>query len=77
MHGNVCEWCRDLYTEKLPGGRDPEAQPEDSAQGSLRVRRGGCWCFSAENCRSAERIGDAQTIRSSCVGFRVALCPVR
>jgi formylglycine-generating enzyme required for sulfatase activity len=24
MHGNATEWCRDLYTETLPGGSDPE-----------------------------------------------------
>jgi hypothetical protein len=35
MHGNVCEWCRDHYVEKLPGGRDAEVKAEPS--GGMRL----------------------------------------
>ena len=39
MHGEVWQWCYDLYQFKLPGGTDPVV-----TTGTLgRVRRGGSW----------------------------------
>jgi prepilin-type N-terminal cleavage/methylation domain-containing protein len=47
MHGNVYEWCRDWYHQKLPGGVNPDLS---SVKGTVngdgtfsRVRRGGAW----------------------------------
>jgi formylglycine-generating enzyme required for sulfatase activity len=77
MHGNVWEWCRDRYTEKLPGGRDPEVKPDEKTKGSDRVMRGGGWFFDAAHCRSALRVWDNPTYRLPILGFRVALGPVR
>ena len=58
MHGNVWEWCRDIYTEKLPGGRDPEVKPDEKTKGSYRVIRGGSWSSDAACCRSGFRVRD-------------------
>ena len=52
MHGNVYEWCYDLYA------RYPETaatDPTGPARGAVRVLRGGVFCTSADNCRSASR----------------------
>ncbi len=68
MHGNVWEWCRDCYADKLPGGADPLV-----TQGDKRVLRGGCFNSSASNCRSAERIGLPSNSRNQRYGFRVVL----
>ncbi len=76
MHGNVWEWCRDRYTEKLPGGRDPEVNPDEKPRESLRVRRGGGWVRAAY-CRSATRKGAEPFGCWPVVGFRVALSPAR
>lgn len=77
MHGNVWEWCRDIYTEKLPGGRDPEVKPDDKRGASNRVYRGGSWGNYAAFCRSAYRYGDQPNLRSIDTGFRTALSAVR
>jgi formylglycine-generating enzyme required for sulfatase activity len=71
MHGNVWEWCRDVYAEKLPGGDDPEV----SAGGSDRVARGGSWYGTAGGCRSAWRRRITPDDRIDDLGFRVALTP--
>lgn len=76
MHGNVFEWCRDWYHEKLPGGEDPDLS---SRKGTMnrdgtysRVRRGGAWCDDGRPCRSAFRLRFEPDRRSNHIGFRVA-----
>lgn len=58
MHGNVFEWCWELFDPKGP-------------EGSPRVSRGGGWYFNADFCRSAKRSEDPPTSRHNNVGFRV------
>jgi formylglycine-generating enzyme required for sulfatase activity len=77
MHGNAWEWCSDRYTEKLPGGRDPEVKPDEKTGGSARTIRGGSWNEVATVCRSGNREGFPPTGRLSNLGFRVAVGPVR
>jgi formylglycine-generating enzyme required for sulfatase activity len=74
MHGNVFEWCRDVYGEKLPGGKDPLA----TAQGLERQRvvRGGAWGSIVGSCRSAARAGSPSSRLIPHFGFRVALSPI-
>jgi formylglycine-generating enzyme required for sulfatase activity len=68
MHGNVYEWCQDVYVDKLPGGTDPVV----AIGGARRVRRGGEWGSLAAFCRSAFRSGFRPTYRDYDLGFRVA-----
>ena len=72
MQGNVWEWCRDWYGEKLPGGSDPSGP----LHGLFRVRRGGSWGTNAECARSASRYnGVSVWNRNSYQGFRLAVVP--
>jgi len=73
MHGNVWEWCRDSWGERLPGGRDPLAAQAARA----RVMRGGACCDLAELCRSGYRFGRASNSQNADLGFRVALSQER
>jgi formylglycine-generating enzyme required for sulfatase activity len=68
MHGNVLEWCEDVYVAKLPGGTDPLV----STGGSYRVNRGGSWFHVASFCRSAFRDRYPPDARHFNLGFRVA-----
>jgi formylglycine-generating enzyme required for sulfatase activity len=73
MHGNMWEWCRDVYTPMLPGGRDPYV-----TEGRwFRVVRGGGWYGDASVCRSASRIGKKPDMPFVACGFRVALSAIR
>ena len=56
-----------------PGGI--AVDPQGPASGSYRVFRGGCWDFSARDCRSAYRINDDPALRFLNIGFRVVLAP--
>ncbi|QDU67645.1 SUMF1/EgtB/PvdO family nonheme iron enzyme [Engelhardtia mirabilis] len=57
VHGNVWEWCVDLF------GRD----------GPRRVLRGGCFWYAAASCRSGFRYWDHPADRDRLRGFRVVL----
>ena len=71
MHGNVWEWCRDGYEEKLPGGVNPEV-----TKATYRVVRGGSWPFPSASSRSASRFRFEPGFRyNSGLGFRVAAVP--
>ena len=72
MHGNVWEWCRDWYGPY----RGDAIDPVGPATGTQRVVRGGCWDSEPEDCRSARRFYRYPDIKSSQVGFRLALAPI-
>jgi formylglycine-generating enzyme required for sulfatase activity len=81
-HGNVREWCRDVFADDPPGGIDPEVTAEDQrafrVQGKVfRVDRGGDWSSYAEYCRSSRRALFNAVDRRKDRGFRVALSLVR
>lgn len=69
MHGNVWEWCKDNFSDKLPGGTNLITANDKP----LRVNRGGGWNFATNCCRSASRLSDAPDSRYNNLGFRIAL----
>jgi len=69
MHGNVREWCRDVFIAELPGGRDPEV----TIGGQNRVIRGGNYFLPALSCRSSCRDSSPP---DGPIAFRLALSPV-
>jgi formylglycine-generating enzyme required for sulfatase activity len=71
MHGNVHEWCADVY-----GGYSPAAAAYNKNNGnSGRVYRGGSWCSSPARCRAAWRGQQDPDHRSPFNGFRIAMNP--
>ena len=58
MHGNVWEWCVDLY------GKSGD---------TFRVIRGGSWSDVAADCRSATRYANGPASQTYFISFRVAL----
>ena len=73
MHGNVNEWCEDVYDSKLYGQRSgTTTDPRQTSGSEYRVLRGGSWFFVPLNARSAERFWSTPDYRDIAVGFRVA-----
>jgi formylglycine-generating enzyme required for sulfatase activity/tRNA A-37 threonylcarbamoyl transferase component Bud32 len=66
VHGNVWEWCADIHTERIPGGRDPIILDG----GSNRTIRGG-GCSFEQHCRAAWRNGRPPRDLARDQGFRV------
>ena len=72
MSGNVWEWCWDWYSSTTPtGGQDPAG----GASGTYRVRRGGSWNFSADDCTVGTRDIRSPDDRVRNLGFRLACRP--
>lgn len=67
MHGNVFEWCEDLYVVHPERGIAAKDTP-----GASRVLRGGAWNSKGKQVRSAYRDGYAPASSGTKYGFRIA-----
>jgi len=73
IYGNVAEWVDDWYEPYQAGA---EIDPTGPEFGAARLRRGGSWASTAEECRSDAR-GGRNSPRTNGVdlGFRLAVSP--
>ncbi len=68
LHGNVYEWCWDLYAAYPTTGQLDYA---NSDSGTTRVLRGGSWDSPARHLRSAARASNLPTAQLNINGFRL------
>jgi formylglycine-generating enzyme required for sulfatase activity len=74
MHGNVWEWCLDVYQPSYQGApTDGSAIETSLADDPKRVMRGGAWDYVAKGCRSSVRGSLGTGIRMAGCGLRVVL----
>lgn len=66
MHGNVWEWCNDVYTNQyIP---DEYVNPRGTQTGGKRVLRGGSWNSETLECRSSTRHSETAKFADVCFG---------
>jgi formylglycine-generating enzyme required for sulfatase activity len=67
MHGNVAEWCHDLYSERAYATTETQ-DPRGPTRGDKRVLRGGSWRTSEDGCRSSARNSETPRFADACFG---------
>jgi formylglycine-generating enzyme required for sulfatase activity len=71
MHGNVWEWCSDVWHEDYVDAPDDGRPWLINGDSGYCVQRGGSWRDGAAQCRSAFRVGDIAHNSENIVGLRV------
>ena len=71
IHGNVEEWCEDLY-QLYPDSKSENEEAATSVIKNLRVVRGGSWNVFPTLQRATARKGATPTLRNIVTGFRLA-----
>ncbi|MCC5897267.1 MAG: formylglycine-generating enzyme family protein [Phormidium sp. BM_Day4_Bin.17] len=80
MHGNVYEWCLDVWHNNYRGApSDGHPWSDDRMTENLRLLRGGSWHHPPRNCRCADRSRNILDVRLDKygVGFRVCCSVAR
>jgi formylglycine-generating enzyme required for sulfatase activity len=73
MHGNVWEWCQDVWHRNYNGAPTDGSAWETGGRTSIRVVRGGSWDSNPINCCSAYRSKSDFGLRTDYGGFRVVM----
>ncbi|MGD1806161.1 SUMF1/EgtB/PvdO family nonheme iron enzyme [Dapis sp. BLCC M126] len=73
MHGNVWEWCLDVWHENYNGAPTDGSAWETGGDNSKRLLRSGCWDYISWDCRSARRLYYVADNHIYGRGFRVVL----
>lgn len=68
MHGNVSEWCYDVYSENYYAS-SPRENPCNTGRGEERVLRGGAWNSAVDACRSSARWSETPGLADVCFGY--------
>jgi len=72
-HGNLWEWCQDVYHRDYQGAPANEQAWEQGGDPLRRVLRGGAWISSGLMCRSAFRESSIPDKASNTIGFRIVV----
>lgn len=73
MHGNVMEWCADMWHENYAGAPKDQKSWEEGGDLKYRVVRGGNWFNKATVSRTAYRDHFLQDHRAYTIGFRIVV----
>ena len=71
IHGNVWEWCQDVWHDSYDGAPADGAAWLAGSDQTQRILRGGSWLLIPGNCRSAFRFRLTPVGRYGDIGFRV------
>ena len=75
MHGNVLEWCQDLWHDSYDDAPTNGSGWINGGDSEQRVARGGSWSSNPEYCRSAYRRHLSSDGKSLYIGFRLIYVP--
>ena len=73
MHGNVFEWCNDVYDQSAYATEGVSSDPFSTSGSNHGVLRGGSWDGSSGGARSAGRRGSFPGGQTSGVGVRLVV----
>jgi formylglycine-generating enzyme required for sulfatase activity len=73
MHGNVWEWCEDIWHENYNGAPTDGSAWLTGGEQNRRALRGGSWSIDDIDCLSAVRGRYGEVVRDGNVGFRVVV----
>ncbi|MDE5071609.1 MAG: formylglycine-generating enzyme family protein, partial [Trichodesmium sp. St5_bin8] len=77
MHGNVLEWCQDVWHHNY-NGAPADGSAWEAGLGLTRIFRGGSWSFYPRRCRSAYRnFYYSDEVNNNSFGFRLVSVPPR
>lgn len=71
MHGNVWEWCQDVYHESYKGAPTDGSVWVEGGDYERKIARGGSWTYGLMSCRSAYRLRRSPDHRFYYLSFRV------